>query len=240
MAMKTIRYSDPGLEDPVAIVGFPSVGLVSSIAANYYVGQFDLEAFAGMSSPQMPPYCLIHNGKAYPPVRFYGKKHTTKTGRDAVICLSEYAPKAEDCYELAQSVLSFLKYNGCRDVICIEGIPRSSDEDVPVVFTSGTGASKMAKKSKLTVMEGGMVRGVTGVMLYEAASYGMDVTAIMAPAAANLPDPGSAAAIMPVISSMVPGMRVSTKPLMAEADEIRRRMEEQETAEEERASPFYG
>lgn len=82
MAVKTFRYADLGLEDPVAIVGFPSVGLVSSITANYYVGQLEMEAVAGMSSPSMPPYCLIHRSRAYPPVRFYGRKHTTKTGRE--------------------------------------------------------------------------------------------------------------------------------------------------------------
>ena len=65
MAVKTIRYADMGLENPVAIIGFPSVGLVSSIMANYMVGQLEMGAIAGLSSPTMPPYCLIHRGVAY-------------------------------------------------------------------------------------------------------------------------------------------------------------------------------
>ena len=68
MAVKTIRYEDMALEDPVAIIGFPSVGLVSSITANYMVGQLDMTPIAGLSSPSMPPYCLIYKGVAYPPI----------------------------------------------------------------------------------------------------------------------------------------------------------------------------
>ena len=165
MAVKTIRYADMGLENPVAIIGFPSVGLVSSIMANYMVGQLEMGAIAGLSSPTMPPYCLIHRGVAYPPVRFYGRKHTTKTGRDLIVCLSEYAPKPEDCYEVVQAILSYLNYAGCRDIICLEGTARMSEDDVPVVCGVGPGSDKMIKKSKFALMEGGMVKGITGVML---------------------------------------------------------------------------
>lgn len=240
MTVKTIRYSDPGLEDPVAIIGFPSVGLVSSIAANYYVGQLGMEAMAGMASPEMPPYCLVNNSVAYPPVRFYGRRHSAKNARDTIICLSEYAPKPEDCYELAQAMLSYLRYAGVKQVICLDGIGRTSDSDVPVACGSGPGAAKLVKKSKFTPMGGGMIRGVTGVIMYLAPEYGMDVVSLMAPANPSLPDPGSAAVFIPAIRSMT-GMRVSPKPLLKEAGEIEKRLNQQaEAAESEMASQFYG
>ena len=244
MAVKTIRYEDMSLDDPVAVIGFPSVGLVSSIAANYMVGQLDMTPIAGLASPSMPPYCLIYKGVAYPPVRFYGRRSTTKTGRDLIVCLSEYAPKPEDCYEIVQAILSFLKYMGCHDIISLEGTARINDTDGAVVCAVGPRASKMAKKSKLTVMEGGMVKGTTGIMLYEAPSMGMGVTTLMTPANPSLPDPGAAASFVPAISSMVRGLRLSPKPLLTEAEEIRKKMEseqeEVEKREEERASQLYG
>lgn len=244
MAVKTVRYSDPGLQDPVAVIGFPSVGLVSSIAANYMVGQLGMEAIAGLSSPSMPPYCLIHQGVAYPPVRFFGRKSTTKTGRDLIVGLSEYAPKPEDCYELVQAILAFLKYSGCKDIVCLEGTARTSEDEEPVACGVGPGAERMVKKSKFRPMDGGMVKGVTGVMMYDAPSWGMGVTTLMVPANQNLPDPGSAAALIPAISGIVPGLRLSNKPLLREADEIRKRVEsEQEAVErrqEELAGQLYG
>ncbi len=226
MAVKTLRYEDLGLEDPVAVIGFPSVGLVSSIMANYYVGQLDMVPVAGFAAQEMPPYCLVNRGNAMPPVRVYGRRHTTKTGRDVLVCLSEYAPKPEDAFELTQAILTYLKYMGVREVVCLDGINRTSDDDRPLVCGSGPGTSRMMRRSKLTVMENGMVKGLTGIMLYLGPEYGMDVTAVLAPANPSLPDPGSAAAFIPVVSSMVPGLRVSPKPLLAEAAEISRRLAE--------------
>ena len=78
-----IRYADMGLENPVAIVGFPSSGLVSSIAANYYVSQLKMKVVAGISGPDMPPYCFVYEGSAYPPIRMYGYKGRRGGGRRA-------------------------------------------------------------------------------------------------------------------------------------------------------------
>ena len=133
---------------------------------------------------------------------------------------------------------------GCHDIISLEGTARVNDTDGPVVCGVGPGAAKMAKKSKLTVMEGGMVKGTTGIMLYEAPTMGMGVTTLMTPANPALPDPGSAASYIPAISSMIPGLRLSAKPLLAEAEEIRKKMESEQEAvdrrEEERAAQIYG
>lgn len=226
MAVKTSKYADLNLEDPVAIIGLPSVGLVSSIVANYYVGQLKMEPIAGMSSPSMPPYCLINGNRALPPLRFYGRKHTTKTGRDVIICLSEYAPKPEDCYELVQAVYNYLKYMGVKDVICLEGIAKMPENNICVTCGSGEGSRKMMRKSKFTAIDSGMIKGFNGVMLYMGPDYGMDVTALIVPANPVLPDPGASIQFIPAISNMVPGLRVSTKPLQAEADEICRHIQE--------------
>ena len=59
MNIRTVRYADMGLDNPVAIVGFPSSGLVSSIAANYYVSQLKMKVVAGISGQDMPATTFI-------------------------------------------------------------------------------------------------------------------------------------------------------------------------------------
>ncbi len=241
MPVKTTKYADLGLEDPVAVIGFPSIGLVSSIMANHYVSQLSMEPIAGLSSPSMPPYCLIQNGIAYPPVRLYGRKHTTARGKDAIVCLSEYAPKPEDCYEVVEGVLSYLRYAGVKDIVCLDGIGRNSDADVPLACGSGEGAARMIRKSKFRVMESGMVKGTTGVMLQDAAGFGMSVAALLAPASPSLPDPGSAAVFIPAVASIVPGLRVSPKILMEEEAEIKRHIENASIGPDpSESATFYG
>ncbi|MDO5862075.1 MAG: PAC2 family protein [Thermoplasmata archaeon] len=241
MALDIRRYPGIDLESPVGIVGFPSVGLVSSIAANYYVAQLEMTPVAGIGGPGMPPYCLVADNVAYPPVRMYGKKSRTKTGRDVVVCTSEYAPKPEDCYDVASAVLGEMRGLGCTDVICLEGIPRTSDEDEPVVCMGGHGGRRMAEASGLRIMDNGMIKGVSGVMLYQGAAQGMNITAIMCPANPAMPDPGSAVSFIEPLSKMVKGLKVSPKILMAEDEEIRRRAaSEQASVEDPGNSAIYG
>lgn len=239
MVMETLRYPGPTLEDPVGIVGFPSVGLVGSIAANYYVAQLEMEPVAGIGGPGMPPYCLMADGEAYPPIRIYGRKSRTKTGRDVMVCTSEYSPKQEECYEVATTVLSEMRDLGCNEVICLEGIPRTSEEDVPVILGGGFRGKRAVEASGLREMSSGMVKGISGIMLYHGPQHGMSVSAIMCPANPGMPDPGSAVLFLEPLSKMVKGLRVSPKLLLAEDEEIRRRIE-QATAVDQGNSTLYG
>lgn len=69
---RVMRYSEKKLRDPIAVVGFPSVGLVGSIVSSYLSRDLNLEVVAGMTSADLPPYTLVQNGNSYPPIRFYG------------------------------------------------------------------------------------------------------------------------------------------------------------------------
>jgi len=244
MEIKTVRYADLELDNPVAIIGFPSSGLVSSIAANYYVSQLKMPVIAGFAGPDMPPYSFIYSGHAYPPIRVYGyksKEKRGKKGKDVVICLSEYAPKPEQCYDVVHAICTYLRSIGSTEIICLEGIPKMNEEDSMVVCGSGDGSREMIKKTKLKVMDSGMVRGTTGVMLYNGPLFGFDVMAVIVPGNQNLPDPGSAAGIVAPVSKVVPGFKVDTSMLLKEADEIDKRLQqEQSVSVRDDSTQIYG
>ncbi len=242
MGIEIFRYTDLGLNDPIGVVGFPSVGLVSSILANYYVAQLEMTPIAGLIGSNMPPYSLINDGTAYSPIRMYGKKGRTKTARDMIICTSEYAPKPEDCYDISLSVLLGLRDLGCREIVCLEGIPRTTDNMQPVVFGNGPAAERMVEKSGLEKMENGMVKGISGIMMYAGLMYGVGVSTIMCPANAGLPDPGSAMGFIEPMSKIVRGLKVNTKALLEEAEDIRKRVEAEQESVDRNASQdiLYG
>lgn len=241
MAIETLRYTNLGLENPVGIIGFPSVGLVSSIAANFYVSELKMTPIAGITGPGLPPYSLIADGVAYPPIRMYGLKGTARK-RDVIVCTSEYAPKPDDCFEIATNVLFVLRDLGCTDIICLEGIPRTSEQDSSVVCGNGPGSTKMVESSGLQKMDNGMIKGVSGIMMYYGGPCGMNITTVMCPGNPNMPDPGSAIGFIEPLSKMVKGLKVNPKTLEQEAEEVRRRMEaEQAPAEMDPAqSAIYG
>ena len=47
---------------------FPSVGFVSSIVAHFLVERLELELVGGVRHPNLPPVCLVQDGKPLPPV----------------------------------------------------------------------------------------------------------------------------------------------------------------------------
>ena len=242
MSIETHRYTDLALNDPIGVVGFPSVGLVSSILANYLVSQLNMEPMAGMNGSSVPPDCLIADGIAYPPIRVYGAKSRTKTGRDIVICTSEFAPKAEECYQIGTSVLSELRNLGCRQVICLEGIPRTSDDEKIVICGSGPNSDRMIESSGLPKMDNGMVKGISGVILCESNPRGMGAVTLMCPANPNLPDPGSAVEFLEPLSKMIRGLKVSPKPLIDEAEAIRKKIKADQASieKEQKQNTIYG
>ena len=68
------EYKDAQIANSMAVIGFPSVGLVSSIAANYIVRTMKLERIATIVSKDFPPYTILHDGVPSPPVRIYAGK----------------------------------------------------------------------------------------------------------------------------------------------------------------------
>ena len=224
MDIETIQYNDMSFKDPVAVIGFPSIGLTSSIMANMYVKSLEMVPIAGMASPSMPPYCLVNGDSSMPPLRFYGYKNKRKNGHDVIVCMTEYSPKPEDCYALANRVLLYLRQKGVKTVIAMEGAPKFENSQVLAV-AAGPNARKLMKKSGLPAMTDGMIRGLTGILLYMAPNKGMDIITIMVPANAGVPDPGSSASFIEPISKLIPGFKTNPSELLKEAQIIQQQLE---------------
>ena len=73
----------------------------------------------------------------------------------------------------------------------------------------------------------GMIRGMTGILLYDGPGWGFDVVSVVCPANQSMPDPGAAVGFLKPLSKLIPGLKVNPQPLMDEADQIQKRMDEQ-------------
>ncbi|MEK6977105.1 MAG: PAC2 family protein, partial [Candidatus Hydrothermarchaeota archaeon] len=62
------------LSNALVVVGFPTVGLVSTIAANYVVTSLGLERIGAVYSNSFPPATVVHEATPMPPVRIYASK----------------------------------------------------------------------------------------------------------------------------------------------------------------------
>ena len=248
---RVMKFSEPELRDPVAVVGFPTVGLVGSILSGLLVKELDLPVVAGITSPDMPPYTFVSDGLPCPQIRIMAgqprrvrrkkkaetkeedapAKKTRSKPHDVVVVTSEIAPKPEQTYDISRTILDTLRSLGVNDIICLEGVA-GYEASAPLGGVGGNeDTRKKLEDAGLTLMKDGIVRGVSGILLMEGSYEGMNVMSLMVPANAQLPDPRAAARLMDPITAMYPRIAIDTEPLFREAEEIDSRVQAQQALE---------
>jgi len=113
------------LRGAIVFDGFPSVGLVSTIATNYLINVLELEHIGIIDSPAFPALSIIRNGEPLSPVRIYGGQIEVdgdgKETENIVVFISEFAPPLTMVKSLAKIIVDFAVENDCATIITPEG-----------------------------------------------------------------------------------------------------------------------
>ena len=229
-------YDDMHSEDAVAIIGFPSLGLVSSIATGFLAKELKLDLIAAVSSPSFPPYAIVQGGVPMCPVRIYGgcrkKDEGCENGigcEDLFVITSEFVPKPEQTDEMAELIIDWCKNNNVSTVITLDGIPLFTPDTYSIIGVGSTeNARKMMKKYDIDSIEDGMVRGLSGMMLLKASEMDLDVITLLGSAKQDMPDPKGAAKLMEPLTRLLPELSIDTEPLYKEAEEIDKKIRDQQ------------
>ena len=264
---KIFWYERSELNDPIALVGFPSIGLVGSIITSYIARTLNMKVVAGATPTDTQQYTLIQNGTPYPPVRIYAgpipKKRKKKAkpakgtqeemppekseapkkrvkARDLIILTSELAPKPEQTYDFTVAMIDIVRELGATDIIFIDENARMDQN--PAILGSYTSdkAKAMLEEAGITLMSDGLVRGMSGVGLFQSKVDGLDAMCLIAPANPQLPDPRAAASTLIPLSKIIPRFDVDPQPLIQEAQEIEDRLRSQQASQQPINHNIYG
>ena len=101
---------------------FPSVGFVSSIVAHFMVEKLDLELVGGVRHPNLPPMCLVQDGKPLPPLRFYaGEPICNMEKCDKVVLIaSEIHIPSELNLPLSSGIIDWIEDAGVSSTIMVD------------------------------------------------------------------------------------------------------------------------
>src|SRR5713226_7839919 len=91
------------LRGATVIDGFPSVGLVSSIVANYLINALNLTQIGIMDSIYFPTVALVRDGQPMNPVRIYAGPKVDDRDQ-IVVFISEFQPPASSESEVLVQV----------------------------------------------------------------------------------------------------------------------------------------
>jgi len=206
------------LKGAAVVEGFPSVGLVSTLAANYLIEQLKLPKIGCMISNQLPVTSIIRDGEPNHPVRIYGDNRV-------VVFISEFRPPAGLVQPIVDNILSWTKENGCELIISAEGLPmQDTEQHTEDIHVFGVASTKKGREllaqTKIKTLNEGIITGISGVLLNEGARTDRDVLCVIADAHESYPDARAAAKIVETIDALLPQIKLDTKPLYAEAEKM--------------------
>lgn len=199
-------------KDATVIVGFPTSGLVGSIAASYLTSKLGMEFVGYYTSEKIPPVTAIHDYKPLPPIRVYASedKHLVVILSEIVVPISISAEMAKHISEMADKVNSPM-------VITLGGISQNEEEHaVYAISTDSALAEDLVKRRLVKKVREGATTGVVGLLLFPGVVK-QPVLALLGETEAERPDPAAAAEVLRTLAKII-DVEIDTAELDKEAE----------------------
>jgi uncharacterized protein len=248
------HYRKMDLKGAKVIDGFPSVGLVSTIVANYLIDMLKLEQIGIMDAKNFPTLSVVHNGEPLNPVRIYAGDHKDDKGdtQRIVVFISEFQLAPHLVRPVTEALVDWARENEVSLIMSPEGILLEEGEEMgeDEVEVYAIGSTKevqdQIKRKKIPLFTQGIITGVTGMLLNIGKREQMPVVSILAEAHGSYPDARSAATVIEVIGKLL-GTKINVKPLYKEAEgfekqirQLRRQMDAFERGSGAPSPSMYG
>ena len=222
------NFEEVDLKNATVIAGFPSIGLVSTIAANYLIDALNLKQIGCVTSSQFPALSVVHTGEPLSPVRIYSGNQGTD--RKIVVFVSEFKPKPNLINGISEAIMNWANEKGCKLLISPEGMVvegKSSEIEQKVeayAIGSTENARSMLMEKKISQFKNGIIAGVSGVLLNIGKQSNFNVISILAEAHPNYPDAKAAAAAINVMALLM-GVEINVTPLYEESERIEKQLQ---------------
>lgn len=146
------------LRGATVIDGFPSIGLVSSIVANYLVNALELEQIGIMDSNFFPSISLIRNAQPLNTVRIYASERVRGSDEEdvdqIVVFISEFQPPPNLIKPISAAILDWIQEQRCSRLISPEGLViERPDEDMVEEEEEGKEKEKATEEEEANDIE---------------------------------------------------------------------------------------
>lgn len=219
--VEIVDFDDVDLEGATVIAGFPSIGLVSTIAANYLIDALNLKQIGALDSRDFPALSVVHTGEPLSPVRIYGG--VQQSGHKIVVFVSEFKPKPHLINEISCAIMKWVNEKKCSLLISPEGMVVEGKNEGACAEAYAIGSTNNIRQQlamkQIAQFKNGIIAGVSGVLLNKGKQTNFDVISILTEAHPKYPDARAAAAAINVIATIMDA-EINVAPLYEESERI--------------------
>lgn len=214
------------LQNPVVLAGFPDNGMVGSICINHVIEQMEMHQVAFVDSEYIMASALFVGKKLRHPFRIYANR---KGSLCAILC--EVPILARGVRPIVRALIDWLSRAGASDVTVLGGIAASNISPSSLAPRSAfllqnAGDDAMEKNGPARIPATAFVVGIGGALLSSCVASNIRCRGMFVPSLGEVPDPGGAAILLEALAPIVPSAKVDTGQLKAEAETIKRHLEE--------------
>ena len=194
---------------PVVISGFPGVGMVGAIAAEFLIQHLGTKQIGKFILDKTPAMVAVHEGRLIEPFGiYYSSRHNI-----VVVHSILSVPGSE--WQTATALLDICRQLKAKELVSIEGVGSGPDaEQVSgkiFYYTASESKEKQLRKQKLERLKEGIIMGPTSAVLIKAGK--LPVTCFFAQTKDSLPDSNAAAQVIRALDGYL-GLKVDYKPLL--------------------------
>lgn len=199
-------------KNATVIVGFPTAGLVGSIAASYLTSKLGMDFVGYYTSEKIPPVTAVHDYTPLPPIRVYASEE-----KHLIVVLSEIVVPISLSAEMAGHIAELAEKANAPMVITLGGISQNEEEKgVYVISTDQRVSDDLVKRNLAKKVKEGATTGVVGLLLFPGVVK-PPVLAILGESEGERPDPGAAVEVLHTLAKIIE-IPINTGELEKEAD----------------------
>jgi uncharacterized protein len=200
-------------KNPTVICGFPGMGLVGNIVAQFLMDQFKMTTCGHLESRLFPPIAIIYGGLVKNPVRIY-----ENPAREIVIVFSDIPIDPLVSGEVGRSVIEWVKTINPKEVVSIAGLATTGTERR--IFVAGATPEDLERvKDNAQIFEVGTISGVPGVIMNECRNNNIPAICLLGETRGANPDPRAAAELVKALGKIY-SWDINIDILLKEADQI--------------------
>ena len=218
--MELILHKKP--TKPTLIEGFPGMGFVGTIAAEYLIEKLDTEMIGQLWTDKIPPVAMVHGSDVRRMLEIrYAKKEN-------IVFLHAVALVKGLEWDLAETISELADKIKAKEIISLEGVGSPGGDaspDAPEVayfYTSNKKNENKLKNAGALPLVSGAIMGVSGALMTRAPKN-IPITFLFGATHTNMPDSGAAANIIKILDKYI-GLKVDPKPLLKESEKFEGRL----------------